>query len=590
MGMNLLSASGTFMQGIENKGYAISFLIQDGLGMTLPRTITGFLRDREVTGEYNTKEGLEVFGREGMTGPFMIGVAPFMLWATGKFCNCAGTKTLLIKIVGQNFKTMLESPGFDTALKNDKEAFKNEFIKYNIKKFYKDTIPNDKNSDEAINYIVKEFDKLNSKDSKTVNRSYKNILNVLNEHLVSSSQELDSICKLSTVVNGEKHTFAAGDVVKAINSYANDAITNNKNVKDVDAKIAENIKNNLAARRLGFNIATVGTTLGGLSVLPKLYAYNSVAPGSQHLVDREKQEKSKNDITFKGGNINSKGFFTKIGDLLTKKIPNWIQREFEYNGYNFTPTLMACLSLFGLLLPRGLRAYDRALVDENGKKDMTEIHEILLRDTISSLGVVYTVPILQKSIVSFFENKKGYVLTNKASMNKSTFRKFIDAINPYSDLTLMSNTELQAIYDNINSKAKMVNFAKFIDAKGGDLQKILSESKNKNLIFNEKSFTLESIKDKDVKVKNKEIISLLEKLEDNETTKKAILKFMNDNGAQNSSITKIARGLSSVPGFISTVIISPFILGIIIPEITYANTRKTHAKTQQKQSETSVVA
>ena len=53
------------MQGIENKGFAISFLIQDGLGMTLPRTLTGFYRDREVTGEYNIKEGLEL--ANGMT-------------------------------------------------------------------------------------------------------------------------------------------------------------------------------------------------------------------------------------------------------------------------------------------------------------------------------------------------------------------------------------------------------------------------------------------------------------------------------------------------------------------------------------------
>ena len=31
--------------------YFLSFLIQDGLGMTLPRTITGFHRDREITGD-----------------------------------------------------------------------------------------------------------------------------------------------------------------------------------------------------------------------------------------------------------------------------------------------------------------------------------------------------------------------------------------------------------------------------------------------------------------------------------------------------------------------------------------------------------
>ena len=135
LGMNLLSASGALMQGIENKGYVASFLIQDGLGMTLPRTVTGFYRDREVTGEYNVKEGLEVLGREGMTGPFMMAVAPLMIWLTGKFCKSASSNTRLIKIIGNNFKSMLENSKFNQAIKNNKEAFKNEFIRYNIEKF-----------------------------------------------------------------------------------------------------------------------------------------------------------------------------------------------------------------------------------------------------------------------------------------------------------------------------------------------------------------------------------------------------------------------------------------------------------------------
>ena len=582
LGMNLLSASGALMQGIENKGYVVSFLIQDGLGMTLPRTLTGFYRDREVTGEYNIKEGLEVLGREGMTGPFMMSVAPLLLWLTGKFCKSAGTNTRLIKIIGNNFKSMMESPKFDATLKSDKSKFKKEFIRYNVEKFYKDTIPEDKNPEETINYIVNEFEKLNSKDKKICENGYKNILNKLNDTMLRVSPNLEAICRLSDETAGKKQTFASGDVIKAINNFANDAIEHNKKAIDIDNKAVENITNNFAAKRLGFNISAIAATLGGLSVLPKIYAYNSVAPGAQHLVQQDKSDETANEtqnLAFKGKGINSDGFLSKIGSFLTKKVPNWFQQEFEYNGYNFTMSLMACLSLFGLLLPRGLRAYDRALVDENGKKDMTEIHEILLRDTISSLGVVYTVPILQKGIVSYYEGKKGFILTNRASMNKSKFKKFIDAINPYSDLKLLSNTELQALYGNIDSKEKMVNFAKFIDAKGGDLERILSKSTKVNEVFNDKNFTLESIRNKPKAEKNKQIISFFEKLADNASTKELIIKFMNDNGLnKKSSISKIARGFSSVPGCLSTVIISPILLGWFIPRLTYSNTRKKHAK------------
>ncbi len=583
LGMNMLSASGAIMQGIENKGYVISFLIQDGLGMTLPRTITGFHRDKEVTGEYNIKEGLEVLGREGLTGPFMMSVAPLMLYISSKTCKSAGTNTRLIKIIGNNFKSMLESSGFNNALKNDKQAFRKEFIRYNIQKFYKDTIPEDKNYAVTVDYITKEFEKLNSKNKKIAEEGYKNILNKINDNMSKKSPNLELICKLTTKFNGKKQTFASGDVIKAINNFAADAIDNNNAFKEINANAAENIKNNFATKRLGFNIATIGTTLGGLSILPKIYAYNSVAPGAQNLVqnnnDDDINKQNSNNIAFKGKGINSDNWLSKIGKFLTKKVPAWFQQEFEYNGYNFTPSLMACLSLFGLLLPRGLRAYDRALVDENGKKDMTEIHEILLRDTISSLGVVYTVPIMQKGIISLYEDRQGFILSNRASMNKSGWKKFIDAINPYSDLKLLSNTELQALYGNIDSKEKMVNFAKFIDSKGGDLEKILSKSTTKDIVFNNNTFTLESIKNNTKSNKNKKLISFFENLKDNKETKDKIIKLMNDAGLhKQSSISKIARGLSSVPGFISTVIISPIILGWFIPRLTYINTRKAHAK------------
>ena len=580
------------MQGIENKGYAISFLIQDGLGMTLPRTLTGFNRDKEVTGELNYKEGLEVLGREGMTGPFMMSVAPIMLWLTGKFCKSAGTNTRLIKIVGNNFKRMLENPTFDKSIKNNKEAFKNEFIKYNVEKFYKESIPEDKNAEETINYILKEWNKLNSKDKATRTEGLKNINNKLNEKMVSESSKLKNICKLTMDIDGKKHTYSSDDFIKAINGFANDAIENNPNFKDIGVKEAENIKNNFAAKRLGFNILTAGSMLGGLSVLPKIYAYNTVAPGAQHLVQNNEEETTDNqNVSFKGKGINSDGFVSKIGNFLTKKVPEWVQREFEYNGYNFTASLMAGLSLFGLLAPRCKRAYDRALVDENGKKDMTEINEILLRDTISSLGVVYTVPILQKGIVSYCENRKGFILTNRASMGKSSFKKFIDAINPYSDLTLFSNTELQALYGNIDSKAKMVNFAKFIEENKGDLAGILKYSQNAKEVFNEKTFTLDSLKGQTLAEKNKKIITFFENMKDTKETKDLITKLMNDNGlGKKSSISKMARGLNSVPGFISTVLISPILLGWLIPKLTYHNTRKKHAKMNFNQNQTNAVS
>ena len=67
--------------------------------------------------------------------------------------------------------------------------------------------------------------------------------------------------------------------------------------------------------------------------------------------------------------------------------------------------------MFGLLTPRGLKAYKRAQIDENGKRDMTEISEILIRDLTSSLLVVFAVPMLTRAAVTAYE-KNSVIFKN----------------------------------------------------------------------------------------------------------------------------------------------------------------------------------
>ena len=51
-----------------------------------------------------------------------------------------------------------------------------------------------------------------------------------------------------------------------------------------------------------------------------------------------------------------------------------------------------------------------------------------------------------------------------------------------------------------------------------------------------------------------------------------------------SRVTSFARGLNSVPGLLTTFLISPYILGWFIPRLTYKNTRRIHAKEDQKRA------
>ena len=582
---SVLDLSSFMMQWIESKGYLVSFLIQDGLGMTAPRVWTGFHRDKEITGEYNVQEGLEVLGREGITGPYIIGVAPAILALTGKFCKSTNTNTRLIKRLGANLKEMISKPEFDKSIKNDAQKFKKEFYKYNLSKIYKDTVPNDTKSEETINYLVAEFEKYNSKDKKASKEALNNIVEKINNKMVENSDSLYSINKLYVGTDSTKTAFSSGEVIRALKDFGEDAIANNSAASSIDASAVDNIKNNFAAKRLLTNIANIVVTLGGLSILPKLYAPSDVAPGAKTMADMTHKDGNNNtkdasNPSFKGKGINTDGFFAKFGKLITKYTPEKLHELLEYTGYNFSKTTFALLATLGLLLPRGKRAWDRAQIDENGKRDMTEINEILLRDTVSSLSVVFAVPLLTKMMVRSYEDKLGFILTNRASDGKNAFRRAMDVINPYSDLEVLSVADLDAIYGNIDSKAKLLNFSKFVNSKGGDLEKIISKSENSNVMFNDKTFTLESIKNLSKAEKNKKIIELFERIDEADPhVKEGISKLMKGSGnIKHNKIAKMARGLNSLPGFISTVFISPVLLGILIPMLTYHNTRKANAK------------
>lgn len=577
--MPILGAAGSIMQWIESKGYFVSFLIQDGLGMTTPRVWTGFHRDKEITGKYNKQEGFEVLGREGLSGPYIVGVAPVVLALSGKFCKSTNTNTRLIKRFGESLKSMVKNPGFDNSIKQDKNKFKQAFYKYNLEAIYKNSVPNDTNANETLDILLKEFSKFDSGDKKAKEAALNNITETINSKIQETSSNLYNINKLYVGNSDTKQAFGMKETLLALKDFADDAIKNNSNSASIDEKAAENIKNNFATKRLGVNVANIAITLTGLSYLPKLYAKSDVSPGAAALEQAKKQQQNtQSDVSFKSKGINNDGILAKIGKFITKHTPEKMQELLEYTGYNFSKTTFALLATLGLLLPRGKRAWDRAQIDENGKRDMTEINEILLRDTVSSLSVVFAVPMLTKMIVKSYEDKLGFVLTNRASDGKSGFKKFLDIINPYSDLEVLSVADLDSIYGNIDSKKKFKIFAEFVDKKGGDLEKIISKSDNANLAFNEKNFSLDSIKNLSRNEKNKKITELFDSLSD-ETIKK-IMKGSDE--IKHNKIAKMARGLNSLPGFISTVVISPILLGALIPMLTYHNTRKANAKKLQQ--------
>ena len=198
-----------------------------------------------------------------------------------------------------------------------------------------------------------------------------------------------------------------------------------------------------------------------------------------------------------------------------------------------------------------------------------------MRDLTSSLAVVFAVPMGTRAFVTSYEKNSGFVLMHKnRNMNKT--KTVADLFNPYSKSHVLTNAEISALYDNINSKDKMLNFCNYIDKNGGDLQKIISKSENLEEMFNNSTLDLKSLKGMKKADKNKKIISFVEKFDKSDDL---ISKVMKGAGkARGNKIASFARGLNSMPGLLTTFFISPYLLGWFIPRLTYKNTRRIHEK------------
>ena len=602
-----LNLFGSTMQGIENGGFLASFLIQDLLGMTTPRVGAAFLRDKDITGHYNIQEGFEVLGREGLTGPCMMAVAPIMFALAAKCGRTTGVNSQLIKRYGNSLRELIAKPNFDKAILTSKDKFRQEFYAANIRDMLANTVGKENVSEKSVKFILDEMSKYQNipADAKLrgifKKKNYrKDRLAAISEHVnnikYSTSSELSMLDKvrLGSSKHNDIRTFSTKDAIEGLMKYADDAIILNKNLNKMDEIMAESIKDTSIAKRFITNISTMAATLGVLSVLPKIYAKSSVSPGARTAMELKEKAKAQDtenqtkdvknsEVTFKGkGGKPNKSLLSKIGEFLSKFMDKeFVGRELEYNGHDFTNTLMAGLSLFGLLAPRGLRAYNRAQVDEDGKKDLTELWEILIRDVSSSLSVVFAVPMLTRAFVTSYEDKSGFVLMHK-DRSKSKLATAFDLINPYSQAHVLKNSEITSLYGNIDSQAKMLNFCKYIDNNGGDLQKILSKSEHVNLL-EEKGLKLSELANLAKKDKNRKITEFVEKL--GKESDEIISKVMSANKPKGNTIRAFARNLNSIPGVITTFLISPYLLGWVIPRLTYANTRRIHEKKEQERAQ-----
>lgn len=562
-----VSFMGNVMQSVENGGFMASFLIQDTLGMTLPRTYQGLNRNEDVLGHKNYKEAAEVALREGLSGPAMVLTPIATFWAMKKgFGKLSGVNTNIIKSINNAV-----SKSLDTAINNGN---KSSAIKDNIYDSIAKKLSKNNNPKEIVNHLKAMDDvelklaQMKGKDKKVLKAELADKKSKIIEYFnrdVRTKGNIENINRIEL----DGATYKTSDVIDGIRAYASDAekaVKNNKPQDFVNASVA---------KRFGANLASLAATIGVMKLIPAVYSINKTAPGLDGLAKNSEEVKS-SDKNAELKNVPNEsvkdtkkqamkgGVASKVGEKISK-LPKGYFKNFEFDGYNFSTPLIATTILGGLLAPRVYQAEKRAITLPDGTKDQSEVKEILARDVTSSFTVVFGVPLASRAAIAAAEKKTGFVLTQKPAGETSLVKKTLELINPFSKRKVYSTDDLSKIYFAEN-KTDVKNLCKFIDKDyNGDLKKIFSKSEEAA-----KLLKLADIKETG-KAANKTIIEKVGKLSDDAA--KALFK--------DGKIAKHAKDLTAIPGFVATFAFVPLVLGLVLPKLTYGLTRKAFDEQQK---------
>ena len=611
----LLDIPGMAMNGIEKGGFATSFIIQDTLGMTVPRTGEGLQRgidkDRvhatwnvikarltfqEPSEEdkqkclslkdLNFKEGLEVGIREGLSGPVMMFTPMLVLTLGRKYVGKSTfTNSSMINRLGNRFTEVVKNGGHDSI-----EALRKDFYKKNITNIVQSTTKSGDISaesafiekatdamaklDEYENKIANSSGKVRRSAKKAQKRAQTQLIQDFNDYHKTHSSDFDLLNRVK--LDGQ--VYSTEKTINGIRGYAHDALKG-QSLESITEDSSKTFKKSTLVKRGVVNLAAALSTIGSLSIVPMLYKLvNPVPPGALGDPTKESAVAGVNDNA--GSDKNSKTNKNNGQVSFTGKLDG-LARHLEFNGHQFTPALMTTLAVGGLMTPRCVTAAKRAPEDPiTHKKDYSEIPEALTRDIISTGAVTFGVPMLSKALISSYEGNTGFVLRNKAPKNMSITKKVLDYLNPFSGLSYYGISDLDQIYGNVDTPEKLGNLANFLDENGGNVAKVLKTEKETHSVFEKYGLNIKELaKQSDRKAANTTVINKMN--EDKNFAQELVEKLKPAKKGGANAMLKRSRSLNSYVSFAATVLFVPAFLGIVLPKFVY----KMTAKRQQKQAE-----
>lgn len=271
---------------IENNGFLGEFLTIDTVGMMAPRTIQGYLRNREELGHLNHKAGREEAVRELLSGPAFFYVPLAVLTLSGIL---RGKSAKVQAKVLDSFKPLMKNSTVE--LKNA-AATKANFVKtlitdafrgYNKETGLINQISDlmNRNLTEKLSFKDKISNLFKSKADKKVTPA---MLRAEADKLLIKLNKANGkfIDNASTIeVNGHKHDIST--LFKDMSNYLDDFTSKAaKTTQETDSFI-DKFHNKAKDLRYATNIMAVSALSAFLCIIPRLYQTGKEFPGSDGL-------------------------------------------------------------------------------------------------------------------------------------------------------------------------------------------------------------------------------------------------------------------------------------------------------------------
>ena len=484
----------TLMDAIDRGGFAASFLTQDFLGTVTPRVGSGLYRNHDKTGKLNWDFAKKEAAREILSGPSAFLIPLGMLTIIKKFGSANNVPIDFIHAFGDTFEEFA---------RNNAELIKTSPDKAKLsyyKEVYKNLLSTSTNGnlkgaeleEKAEKFAQKTFDI----EHAPKKGGFKNFRGV---KVKGSKQDLTSELLHEFVNIKKQHMGSDGDKVIAeynlkgkniktpfkrllnnLGDYSNDAIGHSKKIlesgkNNVSDYIKEMTKSRSATRFLT-NFSMFGAVVLFYTIIPKLY--NSVTKGRDPGLDGLNVDNTSMDIKHPETKRNkqkpdsaksNQTSFTGLGSAMSKmgdeivghKHVKKLSDIFEFNGATMSVPAMLSLMFGACLPPRLIHAQSN-----------TDRAEILLRDILSFVSILFGAKALNRSFSNMFSKISGMALNIKPENNHG-FKKFLNYFSE-KGIQVLDSDRIIANYSGVeNFKNGITDMFTFVQTHGGDVGKML---------------------------------------------------------------------------------------------------------------------